>query len=276
MKKLRKLITCKEDMRGCYVPRSDKAVFDAFMDKCEEFGVVWSSGDKPREVHGGVFVIYGGVECDALTYFDDVHCCESRYKRLTLSEFYYTLEEFFAAGYKLVDGDEVLSVDGVNYYVISAKALSEPQATIEYAKVKYHQLWELVKDLEEDKNLYYIGSDYPTYSKLDFDRLPSIIKTVPPISAYRRIETPITAREEFIYAICGDDEGLTVDDNYLTKEEVGILFDTGRVKLVDGGDAQLNQTINNYAAADGYEVKTRGDGVTVPQVIEIVKAQMGN
>jgi hypothetical protein len=48
-------------------------------------------------------------------------------------------------------------------------------------------------------------------------------------------------------------------------------------KMMSGsGGSQLNQTINNYAASDGYEVQTRGDGLTVPQVVDIVKSQMIN
>jgi predicted nucleic acid-binding Zn-ribbon protein len=56
-----------------------------------------------------------------------------------------------------------------------------------------------------------------------------------------------------------------------------VISNSDMNKMMSGsGGSQLNQTINNYAASDGYEVQTRGDGLTVPQVVDIVKSQMIN
>ena len=43
-----------------------------------------------------------------------------------------------------------------------------------------------------------------------------------------------------------------------------------------GGGTTLNQTINNSASNDGYQVQSRGDGITTPQVIDIIRSEMGN
>lgn len=55
-----------------------------------------------------------------------------------------------------------------------------------------------------------------------------------------------------------------------------VLSNSEMKGLAGGGGAQLNQTINNYASNDGYQVQTRGDGITAPQVIDIIRSEMGN
>ena len=57
----------------------------------------------------------------------------------------------------------------------------------------------------------------------------------------------------------------------------GKVLSNSEMKGMAGGNgAQLNQTINNYGGADGYQVQSRGDGITSPQVIDIVRSEMGN
>lgn len=81
------MITCKEDLRGCYVPRCDKEAFNLFMDKCEEFDIKWAGNpDKPRDCILGEAVVFSGAERDQLTHGCSVYLSQKGYKRLTLSD----------------------------------------------------------------------------------------------------------------------------------------------------------------------------------------------
>lgn len=81
------MITCKEDMRGCYAPRCDKEVFELFMDKCDEFGIKWADRrEDPRDCQFGEAVVFSGNEEDKLTHGGEVIMNQKGYKRLTLSD----------------------------------------------------------------------------------------------------------------------------------------------------------------------------------------------
>jgi hypothetical protein len=81
------MITCKEDMRGCYALRCDKEVFELFMDNCEQFGIKWAGRrDDPRDCQFGEAVVFSGTEEDKLTHGSEPGMKQKGYKRLTLSD----------------------------------------------------------------------------------------------------------------------------------------------------------------------------------------------
>lgn len=81
------MIKTKEDLISRYAVRADEEVFELFMQKCEEFGVRWCSGRKPRE--------RADDECVTFNYHGDgvlTHASKKFYeskglKRLTLADF---------------------------------------------------------------------------------------------------------------------------------------------------------------------------------------------
>lgn len=81
------MITCKEDLVGFYVLRSDKEVFELFVDKCEEFGLIWNAyNGKAASFNYRADVRIGGAPEDF--YID------RNLKKLTLSDFKPTRTEY--------------------------------------------------------------------------------------------------------------------------------------------------------------------------------------
>lgn len=80
------MITCKEDLKGFYVLRSDKEVFELFMDKCEEFGVVWGDGSEPRSIKEGEVVAFSYTG-DRLGFSSELLCKNLCRKAITLADF---------------------------------------------------------------------------------------------------------------------------------------------------------------------------------------------
>lgn len=83
------MITCKEDLKGFYALRSDKEVFELFMDKCEEFGITWADGHLPRGVKGGeaVSVVFSVTSCDCLGFGSELFYKNLDRKAITLVDF---------------------------------------------------------------------------------------------------------------------------------------------------------------------------------------------
>lgn len=83
------MITCKEDLIGFYALRSDKEVFELFMDKCEKFGITWGTKDNVRNFKEGEAVTFGHYLRAAgfLGFSSEAKLINSGLVKLTLSDF---------------------------------------------------------------------------------------------------------------------------------------------------------------------------------------------
>lgn len=83
------MITCKEDLKGFYALRSDKEVFELFMDKCEEFEAKWSDGNLPRDIKRGdaVSVAFSDTNYFRLSFGSELFYKGLGRKVVTLADF---------------------------------------------------------------------------------------------------------------------------------------------------------------------------------------------
>lgn len=83
------MITCKEDLKGFYALRSDKEVFELFMDKCEEFGITWADGHLPRGVIVGetMAVAFSSTGDERLGFSSELFYKDLGGKVITLADF---------------------------------------------------------------------------------------------------------------------------------------------------------------------------------------------
>jgi hypothetical protein len=137
------------------------------------------------------------------------------------SDYCMTVEKFFADGHKFVDGDICLGqndnflvisgsrlingwndesqiIDGIDRYVLRAAALKEkkPRTKVEYLKVNgnYNEgaFWECARDYSEGVIFTTMGSS----EQLVVDSIDELLDRYKCNNLYRRIETPMTWKEE--------------------------------------------------------------------------------
>jgi hypothetical protein len=77
------MITKPEDLLNKYVLRSDKEVFEKYMDFCELHGIPWESGREPREQQGGIKVLWDGC----LTFSDYEYEGRKGLSKITMEDF---------------------------------------------------------------------------------------------------------------------------------------------------------------------------------------------
>lgn len=160
-----------------------------------------------------------------------------------------TVEQFLKAGHKFSDGDLYMNLGGLvhelndekinslmsrntsNRYILRAAALEEKpkRVKVEYVKCEYgDKVSNIVMDFENNAPLYkMVNDEYWTIDELD-DLFAIILDGGEHI--YRRIETEITERDEFINE-CIVHGGLRARDG--AREVYGNLFDSGKFKLVE-------------------------------------------
>ncbi len=172
------------------------------------------------------------------------------------SKYCMTVEKFESDGHKLVSGDLYLNLDGIvityksgihnsadetgrnkNRHILRAAALEtkEPKRTkVEYVKVTDTGFFEL-KDEFQGREIFFNQS---VTSKPDYVTAMDIIELSHHYmqgNLFRRIETPIDDRQEFIEFVEKLGSDLSADEwsfACLAAE----MFDSGRVKLLEQGE----------------------------------------
>ncbi|ALM62004.1 hypothetical protein AXI64_gp012 [Vibrio phage qdvp001] len=153
------MIKTVDNLRKCYAVRADKEVFELFMNKCEEFGVVWAGvGEYPRDCRLGEAVVFSGADTDKLTHGDESRMKQKGYKRLTLSDL-------------------------------------KPRTKTVYEKVEFNHAWELVKQFELYNDILYKSSSTPTYELMSIENIQNMLCNEYPVSLYRKVEKEIDWRE---------------------------------------------------------------------------------
>ncbi|WP_417764641.1 hypothetical protein [Shewanella chilikensis] len=161
-----------------------------------------------------------------------------------------TVEEFLKAGYRLDVGDSFINcfgqvvevkgenVDTVNVpheydnrrHVLRADSLEKPKRTeVEYEKCNSEHAWQAVKEHEENKNIFH-RNESGEYPICGYD-MHIIGECVIDGELYRRIETEIDERQEFIDAAIGYSyfTGSTETELILLEN----MYDSGKFKLVN-------------------------------------------
>lgn len=127
-------------------------------------------------------------------------------------------------------------------FILRAAALEEkkPRTKVEYVKCEFVTKWEHVKLMEDTgESLFFLPND-------------EFIEVMTPESAikklrkghelYRRIETEITERDEFIEFVESKCSELNVDGEWSFSCIAAELFDSGRVKLLESGHEEQETT----------------------------------
>tara|TARA_B100001063_G_C16779142_1_gene569390 strand:- start:15104 stop:15775 length:672 start_codon:yes stop_codon:yes gene_type:complete len=168
-----------------------------------------------------------------------------------------TVEKFLAGGYKFTIGDLFLSKLGsvvrvtdrsgsnINIvqsgdssrYVLRAAALEEekPRTNIKYERCDFVERWEYFKLMSEEGDLYVNCTDL-SYEGFGGDNINLANALHDGSCIYRRIETEITERDEFIEFVESKCSELSVDGEWSFACIAAELFDSGRVKFVSEGD----------------------------------------
>ncbi|AUR84311.1 hypothetical protein NVP1054O_07 [Vibrio phage 1.054.O._10N.261.52.A1] len=115
-------------------------------------------------------------------------------------------------------------------FILRAAALNKPKRVkVEYVKVEFSREWEAVKYYNEVGELFVIDccGNYTSVNDISGEWYEVVCKNY--MDLYRRIETEITERDEFIemYAWATQDDKQNIDDI------AGMLFDSGKFKLVE-------------------------------------------
>lgn len=113
-------------------------------------------------------------------------------------------------------------------YAVGAKGEQEkPKRTkVEYVRVEYNKPWEVIKLYDDGVELFKSASD-----ELQMEKINSIaLRANSGYDFYRRVETEITERQEFIDEVCAINEKTHGERRQYLVES---LFDSGRVKLIN-------------------------------------------
>lgn len=180
------MITKKEDLIGRYALRSEKEVFELFMQKCEELEMTWCSGEKPRDITDGDAVDcnyrYGGLAYGSETYYAD-----RGFVKLTISDFKPSKEE---------SAIKTLEMLG---YVYHGAELWEPPVKKPRTRTEYVKVTESIFDLREEferGELYHKFEHAREYSKVK--NTESLSQALNNGCCYRKVEKEIDERQEFI------------------------------------------------------------------------------
>tara|TARA_B100001057_G_C22558112_1_gene836142 strand:+ start:118 stop:759 length:642 start_codon:yes stop_codon:yes gene_type:complete len=163
-----------------------------------------------------------------------------------------TVEEFLKAGHKLAMGDIVLnsggkvifmSYDGclsdfgvlnigsINEYILRAAALKKTKRVkVEYVKCEFSREWEAVKHYNEVGELFVTDccGNYTNVNDISGAWYEVVCKNY--MDLYRRTETEITERDEFIEEACKVSGAV---DNSVIADIIRKLYDSGKFKLVE-------------------------------------------
>ncbi len=104
-----------------------------------------------------------------------------------------------------------------------------PRTKTEFVKCEFSHAWEAVKEHEESKNIFHCNEG-GEYAICGYD-MHIIGECISDGELYRKVETEIDERQEFIDTACetlDDDEGHAHYSKYF-----GQLFDSGKFKLVE-------------------------------------------
>ena len=137
---------------------------------------------------------------------------------------------FIATG---IDGDSVWAVNNRYDAMTSQITISDlkPRTKTEFVKVEYSHAWEIVKLYEDGVELFKTDSD-----ELQIERINSIaLRAQARYPFYRKVETEIDERQEFIDAVIGGNgsDGYWFNGVFVSSDVVGVIFDSGKVELVE-------------------------------------------
>lgn len=163
-----------------------------------------------------------------------------------------TVEKFLADGYKFVEGDvvfdfgDVVSVDTAfdvetynkidkrddRRYILRAAALEEkkPRTKVEYVKCEFDKVSDLVIACESGEVFY---CDNSIGGKIALEMYGAISMHRHSDSLYRRIETLMTEREEFIDECKKLEKQTAVFGKAISNKWFESMYDSGKFKLVN-------------------------------------------
>lgn len=186
--------------------------------------------------------VFSSVELNSLPYVTSWKACNP-------ADHCMTVKEFLDAGYRFEVGDLWVDYDGdfmavgkigVNHmnkpherdferYILRAAALEKPKRTkVEYEKVEFepNEIWKAFKEHQEVGYLYV---NTPDGFECLFDGVFNLAMAISQgDQLYRRIETEIDERQEFIDAACD-----VLDGDAGIASSIGRLYDSGRFKIVN-------------------------------------------
>ena len=104
--------------------------------------------------------------------------------------------------------------------------IPKPRTETEFVKIEYNHAWEIIKLYEGGEELFKTDSD-----ELQIERINSIaLRAQAGYPFYRKVETEIDERQEFIEAVS---EILPEYDKRTMPLWIGKLYDSGKFKLVE-------------------------------------------
>ncbi|AUR87997.1 hypothetical protein NVP1106O_74 [Vibrio phage 1.106.O._10N.286.51.F7] len=108
----------------------------------------------------------------------------------------------------------------------------KPRTKTEFVKCEFDSAWEAIKSYEVNDDLYYCASSTPTYEKMKAENMKNLLDYSMPIRLYRKVETEINERQEFIDRVL---EMLDFNEAYDGNKIVSDMYDNFgfRFKLME-------------------------------------------
>ncbi|AUR97698.1 hypothetical protein NVP1243O_75 [Vibrio phage 1.243.O._10N.261.54.B5] len=126
-----------------------------------------------------------------------------------------------------------VDIDGQVWGVVEDESLlatvekiQKPRTETEFVKVEYNHAWEIIKLYEDGEELFKTDSD-----ELQIERINSIaLRAQARYPFYRKVETEIDERQEFIDTACAINEKAHGERRQYLVES---MYDSGKFKLVE-------------------------------------------